>query len=175
VAGTGGVDLRANITGNLTGNVSGSTGSVTGGVTVTTNNDKTGYSLTQTFPSNFASLSITPTGHISNVDILTTYTGNTPQTGDSFALIGPNGSGLTQVGLSSGSLNGILRTALTENYSANGAAPTLEQAIFGILSFLFESSVAGTAIQSHKLDHSTPSLGFTLNDATNPSSITRSS
>lgn len=37
-----------NITGNITGNLSGSVGSVTSGVTVTTNNDKTGYSLTAT-------------------------------------------------------------------------------------------------------------------------------
>lgn len=34
VAGTGGVDIRGNITGNLTGNVSGSVGSVTAGVTI---------------------------------------------------------------------------------------------------------------------------------------------
>jgi hypothetical protein len=38
-AGTGGVDIRGNITGNVTGNVSGSVGSLT------TNNDKTGYAL----------------------------------------------------------------------------------------------------------------------------------
>lgn len=36
--------------------------SVTAGVTVTTNNDKTGYSLTQTFPSNFSSLAISAGG-----------------------------------------------------------------------------------------------------------------
>lgn len=35
--------------------------SVTAGVTVTTNNDKTGYALTQTFPTNFADLSISAT------------------------------------------------------------------------------------------------------------------
>ena len=46
------------ITGNITGNLSGSVGSVTSGVTVTTNNDKTGYSLSQAFPSNFSSLAI---------------------------------------------------------------------------------------------------------------------
>lgn len=50
------------VTGNVTGNVSGSVGSVTAGVTVTTNNDKTGYALTQTFPTNFSSLSITAGG-----------------------------------------------------------------------------------------------------------------
>ncbi len=58
-AGTGGVDVRGNITGNVTGNLTGSVNSVTTGVTVTTNNDKTGYSLTQAFPANFADLAIT--------------------------------------------------------------------------------------------------------------------
>lgn len=50
-----------NQTANITGNLSGSVGSVTAGVTVTTNNDKIGYSLTQTFPTNFADLNITAT------------------------------------------------------------------------------------------------------------------
>lgn len=43
-------------------NITGSITSVTNGVTVSTNNDKTGYSLTQAFPSNFASLSINGSG-----------------------------------------------------------------------------------------------------------------
>jgi len=55
---------------------------------LTTNNDKTGYSLTQTFPTNFSSLGISASGHISNVDTLTTYTGNTVQTGDAYARLG---------------------------------------------------------------------------------------
>lgn len=80
------------ITGNITGNLSGSVGSVT------TVSDKTGYSLTQAFPSNFAALGIGAGGHILNVDTLTTYTGNTPQTGDAFALIGAAGAGLTALG-----------------------------------------------------------------------------
>jgi hypothetical protein len=53
-----------NQTANITGNLSGSVGSVTSGVTVTTNNDKTGYSLTQSFPANFASLAITVGGAV---------------------------------------------------------------------------------------------------------------
>lgn len=63
VLGTG-VPIRGAITGNITGNLSGSVGSVTSGVTVTTNNDKTGYSLTQSFPANFASLGITAGGAV---------------------------------------------------------------------------------------------------------------
>lgn len=41
----GGVDIRGAITGSVTGSLSGSVGSVTAGVTVTTNNDKSGYTL----------------------------------------------------------------------------------------------------------------------------------
>ena len=40
---------------------------MTAGVTVSTNNDKTGYSLTQGFPANFAALGITVGGKISEV------------------------------------------------------------------------------------------------------------
>ena len=50
-----------------------------------------------TFPANFSALGISAGGHISNVDTLTTYTGDTPQTGDSFVRIGATGSGLTSL------------------------------------------------------------------------------
>lgn len=43
---------------------------------------------TFTLPTNFSALLIGAGGHISNVDTLTTYTGNTPQTGDAFARLG---------------------------------------------------------------------------------------
>ncbi len=143
---TGSVGSVTGAVGSVTGNVGGSVGSVTAGVTVTTNNDKTGYSLTVTpptaatiattvwqdltsgsdfstansigallkadinapigsipttpllaanVPANFAALLISVTGHISNVDTLTTYTGNTVQTGDSYARIGAGGVSLT--------------------------------------------------------------------------------
>jgi len=49
---------------SVQGNVTGSVNSVTAGVTVTTNNDKTGYSLTQSFPTNFSSLAITAGGAV---------------------------------------------------------------------------------------------------------------
>jgi hypothetical protein len=45
-----------------------------GTVTVGTNNDKTGYSLSQSFPSNFSSLGISAGGHITTVDTVTTVT-----------------------------------------------------------------------------------------------------
>jgi len=63
------------VTGNVGGNVTGSVGSVSG----------------VTFPANFGSLGINASGHVSRVvlcDTLTTYTSNTPQTGDSYARLG---------------------------------------------------------------------------------------
>ena len=50
--------------GGAVASVTGAVGSVTSPVTVGTNNDKTGYSLTQAFPTNFASLAITVGGAV---------------------------------------------------------------------------------------------------------------
>jgi len=50
-------------------------------VTVGTNNDKTGYSLTQAFPANFASLGINSSGHVSRVTLVDTTTTNTDMRG----------------------------------------------------------------------------------------------
>jgi hypothetical protein len=61
--------------------VSGAVGSVTAAVTVGTNNDKTGYSLTQAFPSNFAALDINSSGHVSRVTLVDTTTTNTDMRG----------------------------------------------------------------------------------------------
>ena len=63
------------------GSVTGAVGSVTAAVTVGTNNDKTGYSLTQAFPSNFASLGINASGHVSRVTLVDTTTTNTDMRG----------------------------------------------------------------------------------------------
>jgi hypothetical protein len=103
----------ASVTGNVGGNVVGSVASVTAGVTVTTNNDKTGYSLTQAFPTNFSALGISAGGHISNVDTLTTYTGNTVQTGDSFARLGaPAGASVSADIAAVKSDTGSIKTAV---------------------------------------------------------------
>lgn len=86
--------LTYNLTGNVTGNLSGSVGSVTGAVGSVTGNvggnvtGSVGSISGITFPSNFSALLIGGTGHISNVDTLTTYTGNTPQSGDAYARLG---------------------------------------------------------------------------------------
>jgi hypothetical protein len=65
-------------TSQVVASVSGAVGSVTGAV---------GSISGIAFPTNFAALLISVGGHISNVDTLTTYTGNTPQTGDAYAVV----------------------------------------------------------------------------------------
>jgi len=55
-----------------TGAVIPTVSTVSNGVTVSTNNDKTGYSLSQSFPSNFASLGINASGHVSRVVLVDT-------------------------------------------------------------------------------------------------------
>ena len=54
---------------------------VSGRVYVATNGDKTGYSLTQAFPANFASLGINSSGHVSRVTLVDTTTTNTDMRG----------------------------------------------------------------------------------------------
>ncbi len=132
-------------------------------------------------------------------DTLTTYTGNTVQTGDSFARIGATGSGLTSLAQASawtstlatnlGTLAGhdpgatlgtstltaaqVLTTALTEAYAADGVAFTLSQALFMIYSAVMEFSIAGTTLTCKKLDGSTTAMTVTLDSSTAPTSRTR--
>jgi len=64
-------------------------------------------------------------------------------------------------------------TALTESYAADGAAATPAQLLYLILALLSEFSISTTTLTAKKLDGSTTAATFTLDDATNPTSITR--
>jgi hypothetical protein len=64
-------------------------------------------------------------------------------------------------------------TTLTESYAADGAAPTLSQAIYMIMQALTEFAIAGTTITVKKLDGSTTAATFTLDSSTTPTSRTR--
>ncbi len=68
----------------------------------------------------------------------------------------------------------ILTTALTESYAADGAAPTLTQALYLIQQFLYERATSGTTVTVKKLDGSTTAATLTLDSGTTPTSITRS-
>lgn len=79
----------------------------------------------------------------------------------------------TVAGVTPATTSGILTTALTESYAADGAPPTLSQAIFALQQFLQERAVSGTTLTVKRLDGSTTAMTFTLDDATSPTSITR--
>lgn len=106
-----------------TGNFLGSVGSIAG----------------VTFPANFGALGIAPNGHILVVDLLT---GHVPQSGDSFALIGANGSGLTALAQAATAVSTAVltptRAAALDNIAAGpvmlGTAYTAPPALSAIIS-----------------------------------------
>ena len=67
----------------------------------------------------------------------------------------------------------IFTTQMTESYRANGAEPTLAQAVSETLAHLGEVAIVGTTKTINALDHVTPAETFTLDSATTPSAITR--
>ena len=74
---------------------------------------------------------------------------------------------------SSEAFTAVLTTQLTESYAADGAAPTLAQAIFLIQQALTEFAISGTTTTIKKLDGSTTAATLTLDDGTTPTSVTR--
>lgn len=67
----------------------------------------------------------------------------------------------------------LARVLAAESYAADGAAPTLSQILYMLWSAIGDFSIAGTTITCKRLDGTTTSMTFTLNDGTNPTSRTR--
>lgn len=63
---------------------------------------------------------------------------------------------------------------LPDSVSADGSIPNLQQSLYMTWQFLAERVVAGTTVTVKNVDGSTTLMTFALNDATNPTSITRS-
>lgn len=82
-------------------------------------------------------------------------------------------SGYTAPPTAAQNATAVLTTAMTESYAADGAAPTLTQAVMLTQQVLTESSVAGTTMTVKKVDGSTQAAACTLNSSTAPTSITR--
>jgi hypothetical protein len=70
---------------------------------------------------------------------------------------------------------GMAVSTLTESYAAVNAAPTLAQLLFEVLqrSCPTKRSVAGTTETVKKIDGSTNAMTFTLDSASNPTTVTR--
>lgn len=67
----------------------------------------------------------------------------------------------------------ILTTQMTESYAAKGVAPTLAQSLFWVQQVLTELSFSGTTGTVKKLDGATTAGTLTLDDADDPTSLTR--
>lgn len=119
------------------------------------------------------------------------YTGDTPQTGDSFARLGaPAGAsiaadlaeieaetdGIAAIPTSNPSAatiaTAVLTTAMTESYPVKGATITLAQGIYDVVQHMGEENITGTTKTILKRDQVTAAKTFTINDATNPSAVT---
>lgn len=62
----------------------------------------------------------------------------------------------------------LARTLAAESYAADGAVPTLSQALYMILQIGGEFSISGTTITVKKLDGSTTAMTFTLDSSVDP-------
>lgn len=82
------------------------TGNATGQVTVVTNNDKTGYALTQTFPTNFSTLAITAGGSVT-AGTVSDKTGYSLSASQTFSTTGSVGSVTGSVGSVTGSVASV--------------------------------------------------------------------
>jgi hypothetical protein len=106
--------------------------------------------------------------------LTTTFTGNLTGT------TGGHAVGVDLTAVEKASINAevvdVLRTdTIPDSYSADGAQPTLAQAVLEMHQFLMERSVTGTTMTVTKPDGTTASMTFTLNDGTSPTAITRAS
>ena len=62
---------------------------------------------------------------------------------------------------------------ITDSYATDGNQPTIAQAILAIQQFAQEKSISGTTLTVKKPDGSTTAMTFTLDHATEPTSLTR--
>lgn len=72
------------------------------------------------------------------------------------------------------SVTDVTQRQIPDSVPADGTRPTIEQALYMITQFLMERAVSGTTVTVKKVDGSTSLLTLTLDDDTDPTSITRS-
>ena len=94
--------------------------------------------------------------------------------------IGTAGAGLTAIPWSASwdaevqsEVEDALDVTLADSTVADGSRPTLRQCALALYRFLFERSISATTMTVYKEDGATAVMTFTLNDAVDPTSITR--
>lgn len=172
--------------------------SIAGTVTTGTNLDKTGYSLSQAFPANFAALGILAGGQVgidwgnvankatvnalagttlnSSLSVVTNQ--NNDKTGYSLAGTVTTGTILDKTGFAltpqeRGSIVASTWTTLqTEAYAALHSNPSMAQLLYEMRSMLSEKTVSNTTVTILQIDGATTAEIFTL-DSTSPTQIHR--
>lgn len=94
--------------------------------------------------------------------------------------IGAAGAGLTAVPWNAAwdaevesEVTDALNAILSDSIPADGTLPTVRQSLYMLTQFMLERSVSGTTVTVKKADGSTSLFTLTIDDATNPTSITR--
>lgn len=77
--------------------------------------------------------------------------------------------------LSTAGIDAILTRPMGESYAADGAPASLTQALYELLALFGEASVSGVTLTIHQRDGVSVAATYTLNDALNPTAITRTS
>lgn len=72
-------------------------------------------------------------------------------------------------------IDAALNATIADSVAADGSRPSIRQGILMLTRFLMERNVSGVTMTVAKENGTTASMTFTLNDATNPTSITRAS
>ena len=67
----------------------------------------------------------------------------------------------------------VTQRQIPDSVPADGTRPTIEQALYMIVQYLYERAVSDTTVTVKKVDGSTSLLTLTLDDASDPTSITR--
>jgi len=98
---------------------------------------------TFTLPTNFSSLGIGVTGHISIVDTLTTYSGNTPQTGDLYAVMTGVNTELSSPPAITASIINMLKWLFTKAKNKRTQTSTTE-----LLRNDADNAIIGTSVKS---------------------------
>jgi len=95
--------------------------------------------------------------------------------GDGVKIATTDGDGLSIAALGVGQYDVSIATMspATESYAAHEAAATPIELLYMIWSFLQEKGVVTTTVTTNKLDGSTSAMTFTLDSATDPTTITR--
>lgn len=81
----------------------------------------------------------------------------------------------TGYALSNAGVDALYTRQLTESYAADGAAPTVAQALMLIQQRMTEFGINSTTLTIKKLDGSTTAATLTLNDGSAPTAVTRAS